>query len=265
MGTDGSGRATTGLGPVAAVAVLVFGLGAMLETAQQTVAYGLRPMYLFSEAALVAPALLLLLALRRPLAASLGLSRLEPRVALRSLGLGATLWAASVGLMELQALVWPPKPEYLELFRRILETLRPRGPLDALVSVAAIAIVPAACEEALLRGTVLPPLARVLGRPAGVLASALLFAAIHLDAYRFLFTFAVGIVLGILRLRVGSLTAPILTHAMLNTITFTAAPFVDDTPGDEAASPLLAVALLVVGTALSVALIRSLRARDENG
>jgi membrane protease YdiL (CAAX protease family) len=220
-------------------------------------------MYLASEAALVLPGLLLLLALRRPLAPSLGLAPLGRRRALLSLGLGATLWVASVGLLSVQSLAWPPRPEYLELFRRIHEALRPTGPLDALVSIAAIAVVPAACEEALLRGILLPPLARVLGPLAGILTSSLLFAAIHLDAYRFPFTLAVGIALGFLRLRSASLLAPILAHALLNTITFAAAPFVDDPTGTETASPLLAAALLAVGTGLSLAVMRSMGSTDE--
>lgn len=263
MSTDGSGRGKTGLGALAAIVVLVLGVRGMLLTAQLSAGLGLRPMYLLSEIALALPGILLLLVLRRPLAASLSLAPLGGSVALRALGLGATLWVASVGLMAAQSIVWPPEPAYLELFRKIHEALRPSGPLDALLSVAAIAIVPAACEEALLRGILLPSLLRVLGPAAGVLSSALLFAAIHLDPYRFAFTFVVGIALGVLRLRAGSLLAPILAHALLNTITFAAAPFVDDPTSTEPASPLLATALLVVGTTLSLALLRTLRAEGE--
>lgn len=263
MVTEGSEREPT-LGPVAPVIVLILGLGAMQVTALLTARHGLRPMLLLSEMALVLPGLLLLLARRKPLGASLGLTLPDPRVSLYALGLGATLWVASVGLLGLQSLIWPPDPAYIEIFRRLLETLRPKGPLDAVFSVAAIAVVPALCEETLLRGILLPPLARAMGAFGGVLISALLFAAIHLDLYRFAFTFAMGLALGVLRLRTASLTPGVLSHALLNTITFASAPFIDDPSGkDDDVSPLLAVALLAVGASLSLLILRALRSPAE--
>ena len=256
MGSAGSNPPRTELHPIAAVAVLLFGLGAMLGTAQLTAAYGLRAMFLLSETALVLPGLIALVARPVPVGASLGVLALDRRRALYALGAGATLWVASLGLFELQAAVWPPDPGYLEAFRRLHELLRPSGVVDAFVSVAAIALVPALCEETLLRGILLPSLARSLGPAAGVLVSAFLFGAIHLDPYRFPFTFGVGIALGVLRLRAGSLLAPTLAHALLNTITFAAAPFAGD-PTAETASPLLGAALLALGMTASTAAIAS--------
>jgi len=92
--------------------------------------------------------------------------------------------------------------------------------------VAAIAIVPALCEETLFRGVILPSFARA-GDAVGLLGSAALFAIIHIDAvgttpvfYRLPFAFAVGLGLGALRLLTGSLLASMLAHAVLNTTTF---------------------------------------------
>ena len=254
MGSPGSNPQRTELHPIAAVAVLLLGLGAMLVTARLAAGYGLRAMFLLAEAALCLPGLVALAVRAAPMRSSLGAVALDRRRALYALGAGATLWVASLGLFELQAAVWPPDPGYLEAFRRIHELLRPSGVIDAFVSVAAIALVPALCEEALLRGILLPSLARPLGPAAGVLVSAFLFGAIHLDLYRFPFTFAVGVALGVLRLRAGSLQAPILAHALLNTITFAAAPFAGD-PTAETASPLLGAALLALGVAASIAAI----------
>ena len=262
MGSGGSEPERNELPAVAAVALLLVGLLAMLGTARLTAPLGLRALFLLSETALALPGILTLLARPVPVAVALGLVPLSRQRAHYALGAGATLWVASLGLFELQAWVWPPDPAYLEAFRRIHDALRPSGPLDALVSVAAIALVPALCEETLLRGILLPSLARTLGPGAGVLSSAFLFGAIHLDPYRFPFTFAVGIALGILRLRAGSLLAPVLAHALLNTITFAAAPFAGD-PTAETASPLLGTALLVAGTALSMAALRSLGTSAE--
>jgi membrane protease YdiL (CAAX protease family) len=276
MVTEGSGREPA-LGPVAellaALFALILGFGAMQVTALITSLanvrlhtdphYGLPLMLLLSETALVLPGLVLLLFLARgqALATSLGLTLPESRVLLYALGLGATLWVASIGLLGLQSLAWPPDPAYIEVFRKLLETLRPRGALDALVSVAAIAVVPALCEEMLLRGILLPPLARAMGAFGGVLTSALLFATIHWDLYRFPFTFAMGLALGVLRLRTASLTPGVLSHALLNTITFAVAPLIGET--DDDVSPLVAVALLAVGATLSLLILRALRGPGE--
>jgi membrane protease YdiL (CAAX protease family) len=79
-----------------------------------------------------------------------------------------------------------------------------------------------------------------------------LFALLHLDLYRAAFTFALGIALGILRVVTGSLTASVFAHALLNTITFVAAPFTDDpSSGFPEARPGLGAGLLAVGGAAS--------------
>ena len=76
-----------------------------------------------------------------------------------------------------------PGPEYLELFRRLHAALAPSGPLDGLVSLAVIAVLPALCEELVMRGVLLPSLARALPAAGAVIVSAALFAAMHGDAY----------------------------------------------------------------------------------
>jgi membrane protease YdiL (CAAX protease family) len=189
------------------------------------------------------------LALGTPARSTVGLSVL----------LGGALWLASIGLMELQSLVAPPPPEYLEAFRAIHGALVPDGPLDALVSVTVIALAPGIGEELVMRGVLLPALVAPLGPLGAVVASAALFAAIHFDPYRFLFTLTIGIVLGALRLRTGSLWPPIVAHVTLNTLTFLVAPLVDD-PAQTTYTPqpLLGVACLLAGAALAVPLLRAL-------
>jgi membrane protease YdiL (CAAX protease family) len=94
-----------------------------------------------------------------------------------------------------------------------------------------------------------------------VVVSSALFAAIH-DAYRTPFTFAVGLGLGILRIRSGTLVPPILAHALLNTITFVAAMFLDDPTQDMLdPRPLLGAALLLAGAAASFVAVRAIERR----
>ncbi len=217
---------------------------------------GVRPTLVLCELLLVGPGLLALALARLPIVAALHLSPGDRRTTLLAIAGGAALWVTSFGLLELQNAVWPPPPGYLELFRRLLEALRPAGPLDWGLSVVAIAVAPAAAEEVLNRGIILPSFRRSLGDAGAVAASAAVFGLMHLDTYRLPFTFMMGLALGVLRVRTGSLVPGILAHATLNAMTFTAAPLLDDpTQPLPNPRPLLGAAVLLVGGALSVGLI----------
>ena len=136
-----------------------------------------------------------------------------------------------------------PRLSTSRLFRGLHSALAPTGPIDALVSLAVIAVLPGA-----VRGAGRPRRAAALARsplgPAGaVVASALLFAAMHLDPYRFLFTFdgraSSWACCGCAPARCGP---PIVAHVTLNALTFAIAPLVDDpaqpyTPQPRSASP----------------------------
>jgi len=222
--------------------LVLLGVLAMMKTTQELASLtGLRPTLLFAEAALVAPAL----------------------------G-GATLWVTSLGLFETQYAVWRPPPGYLEAFRRLHDALHPEGAVDVVASVLAIAIAPAVCEELLFRGLVLPSLLG-LGAAGAVAGSAALFGLIHLDftpgpngtvtpsLYRVPFACVIGVALAVLRLRTRSLLPGVVAHAVLNTITFVAAPLTDDpTQGLPESRPLFGLSLLAAGALASALLFRSL-------
>jgi len=162
--------------------------------------------------------------------------------------------------------IWRPPPEFLDSFRALHIALRPANPAQAVLSVIAIAITPALCEETLFRDVVLPSFARA-GTAAALLGSAFLFALIHIDAvasqavfYRLPFAFAVGLGLATLRVLTGSLFPSMLAHATLNAITFgtvfltgAASQAVDE---PEALSGTL---LLVAGATATGFLFRALR------
>lgn len=289
MGTPGSAPPRRSIPALLSPVVVLIGVGAMMTFSvlvallSQALAYhpaspaaqllrplfGLRPMLLVSELLLLAPALVAVAALQVPLAEGVGLRPVDRRTSLLSLAAGAALWAASLGLFEVQYVVWRPPPGYLETFRRLHDALRPSGPLDALVSVLAIAVAPAVCEEIVFRGIVLPSFVGLLGGVGASLGSALLFGLVHVDftggsvpsLYRVPFAFAIGAGLAAMRLRTGSLSPPILAHATLNTITFLAAPLTDDPSGGlPDARPLLGASLLLAGAAASGLVLRALRA-----
>jgi membrane protease YdiL (CAAX protease family) len=255
------------LHPALGLLVALLGVGAMLGTsvllARQL---ALRPLIMIASALLAAPALLALVFTDRPVPRSLALRAVDRRTALVAAALGLSLWVAALGLLELQSVVWPPPPGYLEAFRKVHEALRPANALDAVFSVLAIAAAPAIFEETLVRGVVLPSLRPSLGGLGAVLVSALVFAAMHFDLYRFAFTFAVGAILGVVRLRAEALVPCMLVHGTLNTLTFLAAPLVDDPSGPSPdPRPALGAALLLGGLLVTLFLLRMLRPTPGGG
>jgi membrane protease YdiL (CAAX protease family) len=263
MGKDGS-VPSAALPSLVAPVVVALGWGAMFVAGFLSRNLGLRPALLASEVGLALPALLAVALLRGTWSEALGLRPISGKVAALSLLAGAAFWAASLGLFELQYTVWRPPAGYLEAFERLHLALRPSGPFDALLSVAAIALAPAVFEELLFRGAVLPALLRSVGSWGAVFGSAVLFGIIHLDFstpgaafYRVPFAFAVGLGLGILRVRTAALLSSILAHALLNTITFVAEPLTED-PGAGLPDPrpLLGLALLAGGIAAATLVVR---------
>lgn len=250
---------------VAALAATFAGVMALSLTATLAQPLGLRPALLLAELALATPALIVA-ALFRPTgdAALLGPGRPSGKALAACLGAGISLWLLSLGVMNLQALVWPPPPGLLDAFRALHTLLRPNTVGEALLSVAAIACAPALCEELVFRGLVLPSLAAWRGPAVGLVVSSLLFGAIHLDyaaggvsAYRVPFAIVVGFGFGLLRLRTRTLLAPMLAHAMLNALTFAAVPLVDLPTGPEPSpNPWLALAFVVIGSLSSAWLWR---------
>jgi len=247
-----------GLGVLASFLGIGAMVGFMAGAGRLMAEVGLRGLLVLAEAALIAPALLILALGRRSWRDTLALAPLSTAVALVCALLGAALWLASLGLLELQYTLWRPSLEYIDGFRRLHELLRPKGPVDAVISLLAIAVMPALCEEAVVRGILLPSLRTRMPALLAVVLSSLVFALMH-DAYRMPFTFAVGLVLGGLRLRTGSLAPSLIAHATLNALTFAAAPFLDaPTHPLPDPRPWLGAALLLTGCALSAYLVRKL-------
>ena len=156
----------------------------------------LRGAIVVASALLAVPSLVALALHGVPMAAGLGTLAIPRRAALLAVAAGLGFWVASLGLIEVQYAMWPPPDGYLEGFRRLHDALRPNSALDALWSAIAIAAAPALFEETTVRGVLLPALRSWLGGVGAVLASAVAFALMHADPYRFAFTFAVGAALG---------------------------------------------------------------------
>lgn len=80
-----------------------------------------------------------------------------------------------------------------------------------------IAILPGICEEILFRGFMIRFYEKS-GMKLAIFASAFLFAFFHLDPFRFLPVFLLGLLLGYLTLRSGSIINSMLSHAINNAL-----------------------------------------------
>jgi membrane protease YdiL (CAAX protease family) len=244
-------------------AILAAVLGTILMFASSPVLVrhvSLRAVIVLASLLLALPSVVALVIHGVPLAEGLGIGPISRRVAFLALAAGLGFWVASLGLIEVQYSVWAPPDGYLEAFRRLHDALRPANPLDALWSAIAIAAAPAVFEETTVRGVLMPSLVSWLGGPASVAASSVVFALMHADPYRFVFTLAVGVALGMLRLRTGSLWPSIIAHGTLNVLTFATAPWLDD-PSQPLPDPRpwLGAGLLVLGAVIATLVFYKLR------
>jgi sodium transport system permease protein len=179
--------------------------------------------------------------------AALGIGRPRARHLLGALLVGVSLWyLLAVLVLPLQERLFPAPPT----LRRAREAVAV-STLPLAVTLLGVAVVPAVCEELLCRGAVLRALVPAIGRRGAVVASALLFAALHGSVYLLLPTFALGLSLGAIAQRTGSTWNAMLTHALNNaTIVVTVQPQLGVGPFLErhalAATPL-ALAAVVTG------------------
>ena len=87
---------------------------------------------------------------------------------------------------------------------------------ELLWAAFALAVAPALAEETLFRGLLRGRFAARLGAARGLLLSSLLFGAIHLDFGQGLAALVLGLYLGTLTLRTGSIHAAVLCHGVNN-------------------------------------------------
>jgi membrane protease YdiL (CAAX protease family) len=150
-------------------------------------------------------------ALRRGAAAPAVLGLRRPR-------LRALAGAASIGVSFWYVNLWISAP--------LSESIAGDGglaQLEALVAgsplwlvLLALAVIPAVCEELLVRGLVTRSLAPRLGRLAAILISAALFALLHASPARLLPTACFGVLLAYATLATGSVIPSMLMHVLNN-------------------------------------------------
>lgn len=127
------------------------------------------------------------------------------------IGVSAAVLVALVG--QLINLVYPIPTDYLEKMAELLKM----PDLKMWQVLAVIAILPGICEEVLFRGFIYR-FYQNGSKWLPILASALLFAIFHLDPYRFLPVLLLGILLGWMLYKSGSIYITMFSHAVNNAV-----------------------------------------------
>ncbi len=96
----------------------------------------------------------------------------------------------------------------------------PTNLMEYIIGLLVIAITPGICEEVMFRGTMQSAYNRI-GDTKAILATALLFGMFHFNLLNLLGPFFLGIILGIIRSKTGSLYGSILGHTVNNGIAIT--------------------------------------------
>jgi sodium transport system permease protein len=126
-------------------------------------------------------------------------------------------WLLSVELATLQNAVTPFPKDMLEKFAHFFDTLNAM-PLGQALSL--VAVLPGLCEEMLCRGFLLSSFKGRLGGMGAVIFTAVCFGLLHLDPYRLISTMFLGLLLGFIVLRTGSIYPAMLAHAANNALSF---------------------------------------------
>lgn len=178
-------------------------------------------------------------ALGRALAHALALRRPAPTAMLGAVLIGASAWLPNLVLARWVAERLHHAPRVAGLERLLA------GPTPAL-TIAALAVVPALCEELLFRGLWARALAPRVGRGLACILTALAFGAYHLSMVQLAPTALLGVVLAWASLRRGSLWLAVALHATNNAVaSAVAAGLVGPVARGVALYPSLSLALAV--------------------
>ncbi|MEM0926601.1 MAG: type II CAAX endopeptidase family protein [Planctomycetota bacterium] len=134
-----------------------------------------------------------------------------------------------------------------ENLQRMSDVFRQFGANGFMLPLAfVIGMTPAVCEELLFRGYVQTRLNRRIGPAMGILLSSFLFAAFHMDPIHCIAVFPLGVYLGVLTWRSGSLFPAMLAHFVNNAISVVAVVIGPESM-DDAVSLEMVLFIFIVG------------------
>jgi sodium transport system permease protein len=129
---------------------------------------------------------------------------------------------AAVLVLPLAALTAVVLDQFPDLRRSLAERVgpaagaAPRAGPGGWLLLLVVGVLPAACEELAFRGFILTGLRRRFRPATALLLSSFLFAVYQMNVFQVLPHFALGLVLGLLALRTGSVLPPIFFHLLWN-------------------------------------------------
>lgn len=135
-----------------------------------------------------------------------------------------------------------------ESLKTLTDAFRAHGQSGFLLPIALlIGLAPAVCEELLFRGYLQPRLARLTWPGVGLVLASILFAAFHVDPVHVVLVFPIGLWLGFLSYRSGSIFPAILGHFVNNVLSVIAVVSEEtgtmDVPGAAIAVPIMAAGI----------------------
>jgi membrane protease YdiL (CAAX protease family) len=141
--------------------------------------------------------------------------------------------------------------EESESLKQMSGIFREHGQTGFLIPLALmIGATPALCEELLFRGYVQTRLVASLGPAAGVIIASLLFAAFHMDLVHIIAVFPLGLFLGWLAWRSGSIFPAMCGHFVNNVISVFAVVIAPEGQTDVLSLPTVAISLAVIGAGI---------------
>lgn len=119
--------------------------------------------------------------------------------------------------------ILPPPTWFMELFSRLFNS-----DLGVWGGILRIVIIAPIVEELIFRGIIMSGFTRNYNAVFAIFFSALLFALFHLNPWQFPAAFALGLMLGWIRIRTGSVFACIAGHAIHNGLVFLSVLYYND-------------------------------------
>jgi sodium transport system permease protein len=203
--TPGASLSATGalLLVLAAVATLIVGSQLALRAGAP-----LHAAMAIAQLAMLALALIALRAAHLPPRA-LGIAAAPPRFVVAAALIGVSAWYLNLALVD----------AFVSVERADVETLERLVERPSLAAVVlAVALAPAVCEEVLFRGALLRGLASRMPPALALVIASALFSLYHWKPVQMLPTFTLGLVLGVLALRAGSIVPSVIAHFLNNTM-----------------------------------------------
>ena len=153
------------------------------------------------------------------------------------------------GFIEFSSASFMSESESLKEMTSIFKTHGESGFLIPLALM--IGLTPAICEELLFRGYMQTRLVKSFGASAGIFVSSALFALLHMDFVHVIAVFPLGLFLGWVTWRSGSLFPAILGHFVNNSISVVLAVHASENDPTQIPAPALAfvAAILALGAA----------------